>query len=267
MSTHHSRRSAISLLALGLASTGTLLQGCDSAPSTIKIGVAQPLTGGLAALGQDLLNGVNLAVEELNREGVRVKGKAVRFEVIAVDDRAKVVEVAAHPAGRIPKFDRLGREPIHDRLAQELRAVLSEGDVPAYLDETATDLLAEGRAAFAQLGLATSRFLESGSSTHVLTWRGSAANSVLAVLLSSIGFDCETFDVGVTLTSAAPDDARDVIASLDGCSPIEDLSAFVANLVVEKYDPYVPDDLLRTHWARRNAHLREEVSNLIGELS
>lgn len=88
MSTHHSRRGAISLLALGLAATGALLQGCDGAPSTIKIGVAQPLTGGLAALGQDLLNGVNLAVEELNKEGVRVKGKAVKFEVIAVDDRA-----------------------------------------------------------------------------------------------------------------------------------------------------------------------------------
>lgn len=190
-----------------------------------------------------------------------------RWRAIAVDDRAKVVEVAAHPAGRIPKFDRLGREPIHDRLAHEIRTVLIEGDVPAYLDETAAGLLAEGREAFARLRLGYSRFLEAATSTHVLTWRGSAANSVLAVLLTSIGFDCETFDVGVTLTGAAPDDARDVIASLDGCPPIDELSAFVANLAVEKYDLYVPAALLRTHWARRNAHLREEVSNLIGELS
>lgn len=88
MPQHHSRRTAVTLLALGLASTGSLLQGCDSVPSTIRIGVAQPLTGNLAALGQDLLNGVNLAVEELNKEGVRVKGKPVKFEVIAVDDRS-----------------------------------------------------------------------------------------------------------------------------------------------------------------------------------
>ena len=35
-----------------------------------------------------VLNGVNMAVEELNKEGYRVKGKTVTFEVVAVDDRA-----------------------------------------------------------------------------------------------------------------------------------------------------------------------------------
>lgn len=83
------RRFTLRLLALCTAAAcGLVLTGCDSAPSVIKIGVAQPLTGNLAALGQDLLNGVNLAVEELNKEGFKIKGKTVTFEVIAVDDRA-----------------------------------------------------------------------------------------------------------------------------------------------------------------------------------
>jgi len=81
------RRGAISLLSLGLLTT-TLLQGCDNIPATIKIGVAQPLTGNLAPLGQDLLNGVTLAVEELNKEGFKIKGRPVTIEIIAVDDRA-----------------------------------------------------------------------------------------------------------------------------------------------------------------------------------
>ncbi len=84
----HSRRHAIRTIALAAASPTILLPGCKSAPSTIKIGVAQPLSGNLAALGQDLLNGVNLAVAELNQEGVRVKGKQVTLEVVAVDDKA-----------------------------------------------------------------------------------------------------------------------------------------------------------------------------------
>jgi branched-chain amino acid transport system substrate-binding protein len=82
------RRGALGLLALGAVVSAILLPGCDSTPSVIKIGVAQPLTGNLAALGQDLLNGVNLAVEELNKEGVKVNGKSVTFEVVSVDDRA-----------------------------------------------------------------------------------------------------------------------------------------------------------------------------------
>jgi branched-chain amino acid transport system substrate-binding protein len=82
------RRDAVVLLSVGLLSPTLLLQGCDNIPSTIKIGVAQPLTGNLAALGQDLLNGVHLAVEELNKEVFKIKGKPVTIEVIAVDDRA-----------------------------------------------------------------------------------------------------------------------------------------------------------------------------------
>lgn len=87
MRTFHSRRRAIRAMALAVAAFSVLFQGCDSPPTTIKIGVAQPLTGNLAALGQDLLNGVNLAVAELNKEGFRVKGKLVALEVVAVDDR------------------------------------------------------------------------------------------------------------------------------------------------------------------------------------
>lgn len=85
---HFPRRHALRAIALAVVGSSLMLQGCDSPPSTIKIGVAQPLSGNLAALGQDLLNGVNLAVAELNKEGFRVKGKLVTLEVVAMDDRA-----------------------------------------------------------------------------------------------------------------------------------------------------------------------------------
>ncbi|CAM8645728.1 LivK ABC-type branched-chain amino acid transport systems, periplasmic component [Comamonadaceae bacterium] len=82
-----SRRRTLRLLTVSAVASAALLQGCDSTPAVIKIGVAQPLSGNLAALGQDLLNGVNLAVAEINKEGYKVKGKTVTFEVIAVDDK------------------------------------------------------------------------------------------------------------------------------------------------------------------------------------
>lgn len=64
------------------------LAGCSKVPETIKIGVAQPLSGPLGALGQDLLNGVKLAVDELNKGGYTVDGKRVTLEVVSVDDKA-----------------------------------------------------------------------------------------------------------------------------------------------------------------------------------
>lgn len=75
------------LIACGITSS---LLGCSnsSIPDVIKIGAAQPLTGNKAGQGQDLLNGVKLAVAELNASGFKVKGKLVTLEVVAVDDRA-----------------------------------------------------------------------------------------------------------------------------------------------------------------------------------
>jgi branched-chain amino acid transport system substrate-binding protein len=82
-----SRVRSIGSLALGLL-LSTLLVACNNVPDVIKIGVAQPLTGNLAALGTDMLNGVKLAVDEINKQGLKVKGKTVTLEVVAVDDRA-----------------------------------------------------------------------------------------------------------------------------------------------------------------------------------
>ena len=79
------RRFAAGMAVLG---AGTWLGGCSKVPDTIRIGVAQPLSGPLAALGQDLLNGVRLAVDELNKSGYSVGGKRVTLEVVAQDDGA-----------------------------------------------------------------------------------------------------------------------------------------------------------------------------------
>ena len=88
MTTSLKRRHFTTGLALASLAASGLLTGCSNIPDTIKIGVAQPLSGPLAALGQDLLNGVNLAVSELNKNNFSIDGKRVTLEVVAVDDRA-----------------------------------------------------------------------------------------------------------------------------------------------------------------------------------
>ncbi|MCW7539282.1 branched-chain amino acid ABC transporter substrate-binding protein [Aquabacterium sp. A7-Y] len=76
------------LFALGGVIAAAALAACTPIPDTVKIGVAQPLTGPLGGLGTDMLNGVQLAVDELNKQGLKIDGKAVKLEVVAVDDKA-----------------------------------------------------------------------------------------------------------------------------------------------------------------------------------
>ncbi|HMU23070.1 MAG TPA: helicase-related protein, partial [Sphingorhabdus sp.] len=189
-----------------------------------------------------------------------------RWRVSAVDDRAKVVEVLAHPAGRIPKFDRVSGEPVSDRLAQEMRLVFLADDVPSYVDPAAAKCLAEGQAAFRKYNLHRTAFLQAQKDVHVLTWQGSAINAVLAVLLTSTGIACETFDVGLSVTNASLEDVSDVLASIGECPPMDQLSQFVENLALEKFDEYVPHKLLRQSWATRHDHLASDVTRLIQKL-
>ena len=141
------RRGALGLLALGAIASATLMTGCDSTPSVIKIGVAQPLTGNLAALGQDLLNGVNLAVEELNKEGFKINGKTVTIEVIAVDDRANAetgVEVAKQlvDAGVVAVIG-------------HLNSGVSIAAAPIYAEKSIPQMAISTNPKFTELGLST----------------------------------------------------------------------------------------------------------------
>jgi branched-chain amino acid transport system substrate-binding protein len=87
--TRRLRPLALALLPLTLLGPLPWLAGCGpSIPATVKIGVAQPLSGSSADRGQDLLNGVKLAVQEINAAGLRVAGKPVTLEVVALDDKA-----------------------------------------------------------------------------------------------------------------------------------------------------------------------------------
>lgn len=185
-----------------------------------------------------------------------------RWRVTAVDDRSKVLQVEFHRSGQIPRFDSIMNEPIHDRLAAEMRAVFDEDDVLSYLDAAAQALLGKGRAAFRDLGLASARFLTSGKDTHVLLWRGTQMNSLFAIALASAGLDCVVNDIGVTVSETQPGPLKSIIGQIvQTPPPVEDLSDFVGNLRAAKYDEMVPEPLLRRLWARANAGLAAQLQS------
>ncbi len=190
-----------------------------------------------------------------------------RWKVKTVDDRSKVLEVASHPSARLPKFDRLSVEPLADRLVAEMRKVYLADDVPSYLDASARAFLREGRGAFQDLGLGSTQLLPSGQDTHVLTWRGTAVNSCLAVAMTTFGLECEAHDLGVTVAAAEPEEVATLCRRAASTSLTPDgLSQFVESLREAKYDSFVPEALLRRLWARRNAWACVELGPLFLEL-
>jgi branched-chain amino acid transport system substrate-binding protein len=70
------------LAALTLISAGAIAQ------EVVKIGHVGPVSGAIAHLGKDNESGARMAIEELNAKGIKIGGKAVKFELLAEDDAA-----------------------------------------------------------------------------------------------------------------------------------------------------------------------------------
>src|SRR3954465_3963462 len=85
----------------------------------VKIGCRAPMTGPQAPIGNEIKNGVQLAVDDANAAGISIDGKKIKLELVAEDDEAnptkpatvaqklvdsKVVAVGGHlnPGASIP---------------------------------------------------------------------------------------------------------------------------------------------------------------------
>ena len=137
----------LALKGVTVAAALALVAGCSKVPDTLKIGVAQPLTGPLGALGQDLLNGVQLAVDELNKAGYAVDGKRVTLQVVSVDDKAdaatgKVVAQQLVDAGVVAVIG-------------HLNSGVSIDTAPIYAAKDIAQLAISTNPKFTQLGFAT----------------------------------------------------------------------------------------------------------------
>ena len=140
----HSFRS-LRLLAVVAVATQALLSGCgNSVPSTLKIGLATPLSGPSAARGKDLLQGMQLAAKELNADGIRISGKVVTFEIVPVDDKAdkEVAKKVAADLIAAKVFAVVG--DLSSDVTEATIPVYKQGDMPQLFTSSATDLMKLG---------------------------------------------------------------------------------------------------------------------------
>ncbi len=142
--THLNRR--VLTLSVALAAL-TSLSACDTVPATIKIGVAQPLSGPLAALGKDMSNGVKLAIDELNKQGFKVKGKTVLLEMVAVDDKANAEE------GKNVAQQLIDAGVV--AVVGHLNSGVSMAAAPLYADKNIAQLAISTNPKFTEMGLST----------------------------------------------------------------------------------------------------------------
>src|SRR5690606_12404779 len=76
-----------------LAATAAVMAGfafgsVQAADTVVKLGFAAPLTGPQSHYGEDMKNGLTLALEEANKQNIQLDGKTAKFQLVSRDDQA-----------------------------------------------------------------------------------------------------------------------------------------------------------------------------------
>lgn len=140
---------SLPLSATLLAASTWMLAACGpNIPATIKIGVAQPLSGPSAARGKDVLDGVKLAVAELNAAGYKISGKPVQLEVVAMDDKADANEAKKVAQALVEQKVTAVIGHLSSDVTEAVVPIYKSGNVPQLFTSSAAELtkLGEGNA-------------------------------------------------------------------------------------------------------------------------
>jgi branched-chain amino acid transport system substrate-binding protein len=216
-----------------------LLAGCEkSIPPSIKIGVAQPLSGPSAARGQDLLNGVKLAVNELNAAGFKIAGKPVIVEVVAVDDK-----------GDQDTAKKVAQDLVNQNVVAvigHLSSDVTEATIPIYRMGNVPQLFTSSAAELTKLGEGNAFRLVANDSLQALAI-ASFLNDSLKASRVAIIYEDTAFGAPIhqDVVAALAGQKRTVQISEAVDNKVTDFSAFVAKLAAAPPDVLVA--VLRDH--------------------
>lgn len=173
-----------------------------------------------------------------------------RWRVLEVDGDKKLIVVAPDKGGAPPAFDGSGAM-VHDRVRQEMRAVLASSDTVPFLDQGAQTLLEEGRSYYQRAGLDASQMLERGNEVCLLTWRGDWVNDALALLLARYGLQASNEGLVVNIMGSSKDRVLDALGEIDELETIDPvfLLADAKNFLREKWDWAMPEAMARCSFA------------------
>jgi ATP-dependent helicase Lhr and Lhr-like helicase len=173
-----------------------------------------------------------------------------RWRVVEVDDRRREILVTRAHGGRPPRFGG-DHVPPAEAVVAEMRRLYASEDEPAYLDGTAADLLREGRAGFARLGLAASRTARHGDQLLLLPWAGAPTYVALLLALAADGIEAQASTLALGVPAKQREALLRTLARIAGAPPPDGagLAARAPDLQRAKFDGYLDRDLLARCYA------------------
>ena len=169
--------------------------------------------------------------------GMRLIFGGKRWMVQQIDSSAKTVEVEPSTGGKPPMFTG-SPALVSDRVRSEMVEVYKSLEVPTWIDETAGELLAEGRDIFARYRLARSPVVVEGDAIMLFPWVGDRALFTMSMMLGSQGIEANVEGPSLLMTGFNMGKVARAVKHIAGQPPPDaaQLAEMIANREIEKWD-------------------------------
>jgi ATP-dependent Lhr-like helicase len=177
-----------------------------------------------------------------------------RWEIVSIDYKKKEILVNPSLGAKVPKFYGSALPDIHPKIVEKMKRILLSNKTIPYLDNKAQKMLEMARSTAIDAKLASTDFIIDGEDVYWFTWTGTAKNRTLAKMGEILmGFEVDyttNHDMAIKFTGTSIEEIINFYESLPENMPnIIDISQNIGDLVHEKYDQYVPDELLASSYA------------------
>jgi ATP-dependent helicase Lhr and Lhr-like helicase len=182
-----------------------------------------------------------------------------RWLVQEIDTMSKTVWVSPAKGGKVPVFLGNGGE-LHTGVVQEMKTVLLETDEPPYLDSPGRELLGAARHVARKVGLDKSDLLTAPGGIRWFPWVGTRCLRTLSILAELNRVTCETDRLSIWLPLQTREHFLDFLRQVLSKNPDAlAVGSRVTPRVVEKFDEYLPEDLLTKACASERLALEEAI--------
>lgn len=186
----------------------------------------------------------------------------IRWQVKDIDMDKKVIYVnAVQGGGKPPDFDGDGDMSIHDRVRQEMYDILSSGDYRIsvgdkkvdFADKTARELFAESIDTFDRCQLRHRSLIDQDGNTYIFMWRGDKVVNTLAALLIQHDFYTERYAGVICINKVDSVQVTRFLQTLahEPMPSATELAENVPNKMIEKFDEYLPENLLNIGYSAK----------------
>ncbi|MHA3027764.1 DEAD/DEAH box helicase [Chromohalobacter israelensis] len=179
-----------------------------------------------------------------------------RWVIVDIDDDRKVITLKPSSGGVPPLFGGVAGM-VRRKVRQRMRQLYTEGEPAGFLNRGAQRLFGQGGSFFREMGLDRTSLLQEGGQALILPWESDSVLNTLALLLRQRGLAAEREGIAVSVQECRCEDLPAVFASILESPPVsaDQLAALAENKRIEKYDEYLPEDLLCSEFAARTLDL------------